>query len=350
MKIVEELTHENLLSIAKTGEILYTPLEEEFLTGYAHYSFYKKPLPSLDEIMQDEMAMLEINQRIFAGTVALDIPVARTKDRTPKDMAGLVRSKSRIVNPYFEALGIGKVDCDQDAISALAEIKLKSGQALQVLTKKVQYDTITRKTDSDRFPEVREKVLQTYGDVPALVFGSSLTSKNPGDIDVKVIVPEFSEETYRRIKGSHNPDIKPPINFIIVPEQYLHAWVLSDAHPAFSPDFSRIINGSIDVPVLPKKREQELRRANSINRYMTARIALQPDKLAYSKNVIEIMNNRLKIPKFIYMDFTKYGSTDLDKPDWVQFSTLPDLDTYVDALVYTNLKLNRLLQEFQKKK
>ncbi|MBU2590063.1 MAG: hypothetical protein KKB39_04860 [Nanoarchaeota archaeon] len=350
MEIVENLTRENLLSIVKTGKLVYTPLEEEFLTEYAPYSFYKKTLPSLDEIMKDEMIMLEINQRIFTGTVALDIPVARTKDETPQDLASLVKSKSRIVNPYFEALEIGKVDCNQDPLSALAEIKIKSCKVLDMLTQNIKYETQIRDKITDKFLDVKEKTFELYGDVPALIFGSALTSKNPGDIDVKVILPDFSVETYKKIKGSNNTNRNPPINFIIVPEQYLKAWVLSDAYPAFEPDYSVIINKSITVPSLPKKREQKLRRGNSVNRYMEARIALQSDKLGYAKKIIEIMNNRLKIPKFIHMDFSENYTNDLEKPNLIKFSKLPNLETYTEALIHTNLELNKLLREFYKKK
>ncbi|MBU4242160.1 MAG: hypothetical protein KKF52_02920, partial [Nanoarchaeota archaeon] len=332
MEIVENLTRENLLSIAKTGELVYTPLEEEFLTEYAPYSFYKKTLPSLDEIMKDEMTMLEINQRIFTGTVALDIPVAKTTDPSPKDMAGLAKSKSRIVNLYFELLGIGKVDCEKEPISALTEIKLKSCKALDILTKNVPFETKLRTEISDRFPEVKKRVYELYGDVPALIFGSSLTSKNPGDIDVKVIVPNFSEKTYRKIKGTSKDNEIIPLNFIIVPLEYLNAWVLSDAYPTFEPTHSLLINGSLTVPSLNEKRKKQLRRGNSVNRYIEARIALQPDKLERAKNVLAIMNNRLKIPKFIHMDFSENHTRELEKPNLIQFKILPDIDTYTEAL------------------
>lgn len=340
MKLVEKLNREDLLSMFKSGELVYTLAEQQFLGKYARHTFSGK---TFSYPVEDDETLLEINQAVFAKTVALDLIVARHSQTDY--LAEVAKEKAMKVNPFYAAMGVGEVDYEKDPLFALAEIKLKASKCLEQTTKRITFTTDLREDISNQFPEVRKRSRELYGDVPTLVFGSSITKNNKAnDIDIKVIVPNFSEKVYQKIKGTNYSERNLPLNFIIVPAEYLNSWVLSDSHPAFQSDYSRLVNGSLTVPILDHERKRDLRRQNTIDRYIEARKALTPEELFRSENILPRINNRLKIPKFVHWYFSDYCNSEIKKPDIIRFDSLPDRETFIDALVETNLNLNKMFK------
>ena len=341
MKVVTDLTAENLMSITQTGELVYSgPFEEKLLGKYAPYRFSQKPLVELlnDEDVR-EHTLKEVNQQVFDIIVKLDISIARNSE-----LVRLSEEKAERLNPILSAFSIDNIVLDDDYLSALYDIKTKGLGVLRRTTPS-DFDTFKREVNCYDFQREREELCELfYNDVPIIVYGS----KDEGsDIDTKVFPKDFSKETYQKIQGKYDSKREPPLSFVIVPEENIPEFALSDAGNTLHPKNSDLINGELTVPFVYEDHLNYLRVHNAVSDYMRLRTALTPEGLDRCENILRRINNLLKVPKFVHRNLTLTSNRELPKPEIQSFKFLPSRDELVTALINANLQAYKIISAYQ---
>jgi len=337
MKIVEELTREALLEMQETGLPIFTSREHDFLSRYAMCSFLGIPYSHATNRPETALEMNRVAQDIVAK---LDVTVANPRT----DLADLANEKARRLNPILDALGIDTVDVDDnDPIPALHNIKVSGLEVLDATTTGVGYKLKRRIGEVGRFQRERDELYEKFGDAAMFVYGSVLTSDTPSDIDTMVVTGSFTEELYREVAHSHDPNRDPiPMTSVIVPSLYLVAYILSETSTKFAEDSTRLINGSLNVPVADEGHYRTLVLHDFASKVIRARNVLTPKGMNGCDGIINRINNRVKIPRFSYQDLHPYFPT-LKEPTVERFDELPSRETFAESLVNVNLQLNRMV-------
>lgn len=363
MKIVEELTIEDLISMSHGSEAIYTTTEAEFLSKYAPHAFLGK---SWCDYSIDESIRVELGQVLFDIAVKLDnsayrnTEIANTK-RLIKEKAEILQDirlneLDALMHDIIKTLG-DSFNCKKETDRKVNEkelgyllylIKFSSLQGLKRLTPSQNTEIVKRGIDSDKFQDVRRELIDLFGDIPIMVYGSALIKENPSDIDTAVFPQEITKETYLKIMGKFNKERKVPLSFVIIPLEYVTAFALSDPSRRFNKENSVIINGSIDSPVISEEHFNKLTVYNAASKYLGVRTALTPEGLALCGNILPRINNRLKAIKFFYNDVCSSIRTELPEPRIIQFQALPTREDFVTALADANMQMYGLLKAYTK--
>jgi len=291
---------DRILTITKlkeeSGKIkpYFTLNEIEFLGQYAPTYFSNRPLKLL---VSNQNTQIELNQKIFDVVVKLDISIARNAN-----LETLIEEKKKILNPILFAFGLDQISSKGDLYQSLYEIKNKGLKILEYTSP--QSDKLIQRTSEtiNTFDVERNKLIKIFGDIPMMIYGSSLIKTNPSDIDSMVFPKSLNPNIYRKLKGKYEPNKKPPLSFVITPLDYLTAFAMSETQENFNPKNSKIINGKINVPIRSKKYLENLRIHQVASEYIRLRNVLTKNGLQSCVGILPRINAYLKKPKFMYFN------------------------------------------------
>ena len=338
--VKEELTACDLESIAETGIPYYTHTERQFLEQFAPYSFSGKPID-----LGDRHILTDIAQVVFDVVVRLDIAIS--KGANPSE---LFQEEAKRVNPILPAFSIDEVVVsDNGYLSALYNLKMRGLDVLKRIARPSSA-TLTREVDSHDFKRERRELCALFGyTAPILVYGSSVAGNNPSDIDIMVLPQNFTAETYQKIHNIHNPNRNPPFTFVIVPEEYLAAFVLCGDGDRFHKNNSLVINGKWEVPDISWEELHDLRLHAFANQYIRLRRALTPEGLKQCAGILDRINSRIKSPRFMYENLVPYLPDGmLQRPKIHKLQSLPTGEQLIARLVTANLQIYNILCAYQK--
>ncbi len=205
---------------------------------------------------------------------------------------------------------------------------------------------------------MRDELNRFFPGAPKTVYGSaidSLTHRNINsenrshDIDTAVVHDKFFPEVYKEIFNKYDKTRELPISFVIIPKEYLDAFIMSDYYDLFFYDKSVVIEGSVSIPILSDKYTQNLGFHKSMLEYFDTRKALTKSEIGASANIVPIINNRLKKIKFIHKFLASISNLELPGFTVEQFDPElppPPIQEYVDCLVDTNVQLYDIMKTY----
>jgi len=334
----QELTVDRLKEESDKSNPYFTKDEIEFLSQYAPTHFSDK---SLETLLSNSHAQIEINQKVFDVIVKLDISVARNAK-----LDVLLKEKGYLLNPVFSVFGLPEVSFEGDVYHSLHTLKHNGLEILQATSPKPD-EIIQRNYESNGlFSAERDQLLRIFGDVPMIIYGSSLTKANPSDIDSVVFPDGLDPEIYRKIEGKYQADRIPPLSFVVTPLEYLTAFAMSETRGNFKPENSRVINGDINVPIMDEAYLENLKVHQVVSEYMRVRESLTENGLQSCEKILPRINAYLKKPKFMYSHLGMENK--LPEPTIEIFDALPNRTELISALARTNIECHKLLTTYLK--
>jgi hypothetical protein len=331
--IKKNLTRDSLQDMLGTDILVFEPFEELFLKQYAPMSMDPG---KLEDALNDPAVCKEINQMAFEITAKIDITAA-----TSKYPLLAIREKRDILNPLLTKFSIDEIHLDGELYESFHEIKSKGLELIARTSQAIPQQRFT-KIKKDVFVRERNELTSMFGDVPIMVYGSSLYKKDAKDVDTMIFPPAISKEIYKKIFGKFDETRQPALQCVITPATHLDYWTQSDAMNNFDEKNSVLINGELDIPMISREDAVELKRIYAATTYFKLRKALTDKGLETIRGITPKINSILQIPKYVQKKLF-YDSL-MKEPEIRQFAELPDENELVASIIEANMECNKILK------
>ncbi|KKR91142.1 MAG: hypothetical protein UU42_C0021G0009 [Candidatus Woesebacteria bacterium GW2011_GWA1_41_13b] len=298
---------------------------------------YFNPIFTLHETkyLNELEPRLFLRSKIFKLMVTMD--AAACNGSTTAEY--IYREKLPLLNPCLKAASVDGVPESLDPLYAIWSARVKSFQALVVLSRpdlEQEGELTYTKTETDvRLPAVIDK------SVPAIVYGSAVSSASPHDIDLLLVVDDYSFAVYKQLINWAISQIEDPkISFQIVPRWALAVFLSSDPNTKIIPGQSIMISGpdTFSIPAVSQSHKAKIAACSVGHQLIRAREALTVSNFPFYDANPAKAKNLLKQVRFVRDDLMTAFRIPL--PEAVPYRS-PGLR---DQIIQLNLQLNSFIE------
>lgn len=315
------INEKSLSGISDNGKMIFSENESRFLAKYAPMEFFD------NYGIKTDYAIDEAKIIIYDILIKLDISVARGKR-----VDELAKDKIPVANKLLGNI----LKISDNPIKDVYELKFALLDYLD--SNKRMYPDKSLRISEDKFIEEKIELTKMFGDVPIMIYGSSVQGKN-SDRDSMVFLSEMSYELFSNLPHIVNGKREIPLQIVLMPKKYIDGFVNADFEGLLSDEKSVFINGSLEYNPLDVESLSKLKLHRAANQIFELRRSLTPQGLEECR-ILPRVNYRLKMPKFInqYWDYC-YG---FNAPfEILSFNEMPQRDELIKAFVETNLKMSK---------
>ncbi len=341
-QVVDKLSPDVLLS--SEGKAFYTKAESKYLEHFNPFALRDFTSFSYDEVIHDPRMGQSIRMAIFSLIVTMDAAVCYGS----ADYKYLTQEKLPTINPYLSIIGLEEIKHGEkdNPVHSVWKTRMSGLQALTILSnieEEFESDIYTIQ-ETDRFKDVYKRVSKVIGkDDMAVVYGSSINSRTPNDIDVMILQKNSDYFSYENIMNwAIKDDHVPKISLQVIPIDLLNSFLASDPYDILVPGHSFILNKNkcLHVNQVTERQRSEMCKYRVGYQLARARNSLTTKFFKFYLNSEAKTRNEFKQAKFARRNLMRGFKVDIPESREVENWQVGD---GVEGLRYGLIELNMQL-------
>ena len=343
-QIINELTPDMLFELQ--GKAIYTKSEFKYLTRFNPFAFRDISSFSQEEALNDLKVSQSIRMAMFSLIVTMDAAVCYGS----VDHKYLTQEKLPFINPYLSVLGLEefKHQKGDNPILSVWKTRMSGLQVLSLLSDldwELDDETfLIEKTN--RFKNIYKRVSKVISkDDIAVVYGSSINSKTPNDVDVLILQKELDFISYEKMMNwAIRDNYSPKISLQVIPVDLLDSFLASDPFDILVPENAVILNKGQDLIVnkVSEKHRSEMCKYRVGYQLARARNTLTERFFKFYLNSEAKTRSELKQAKFTRRNLMRAFKVDIPEVNIIEpWKKTDGASNLRNSLVELNIQLSK---------